>query len=78
MHCQVLYHHDQKCPVVMARNAKRARQAGLAPAKAAGAADPSSPVPATARQSASGAGQGMEVTELPGGGLRLTPRKQDA
>ena len=30
LHCQVLYHHDQKCPVVIQRRLKREKRAALA------------------------------------------------
>ncbi|TWB33283.1 NosR/NirI family protein [Nitrospirillum pindoramense] len=30
LHCQLLYHHDQKCPVMIQRRLKRERQAGMA------------------------------------------------
>ncbi|MDE1147174.1 MAG: 4Fe-4S binding protein [Azospirillaceae bacterium] len=31
LHCQLLYHHDQMCPVMIQRRLKRDRQNGLAP-----------------------------------------------
>ena len=37
LHCQVLYHHEHKCPVQIQRRLKRERRAAMAPTPATGA-----------------------------------------
>ncbi len=36
LHCQVLYHHDHKCPVLIQRRLKRERRSAMAPAPLGG------------------------------------------
>ena len=38
LHCQVLYHHEHKCPVQIQRRLKRERRAAMAPSPVTGAA----------------------------------------
>ncbi|GIK95816.1 MAG: FMN-binding protein [Alphaproteobacteria bacterium] len=58
LHCQVLYHHDQKCPVMIQRRIKREKRQALSshgtgpaksgqPARVQGAVQPADGVPAT-------------------------------
>ena len=46
LHCQLLYHHDQKCPVVIQRRLKREkREALMSPSMRPGGGGPNQPVP---------------------------------
>ncbi|TWB11868.1 NosR/NirI family nitrous oxide reductase transcriptional regulator [Nitrospirillum amazonense] len=49
LHCQLLYHHDQKCPVMIQRRLKRERQAGMATPGPLSPTPPKAPPQATFR-----------------------------
>ena len=56
LHCQLLYHHDQKCPVVIQRRLKREkREALMSPSMRPGGGGPSQPTPKAAARTAAAA-----------------------